>query len=189
MMDRTLKRACVVGLIAIVAGVLVPSGAVAKKCSAYKPAPPSSASANAEEAPSIKAHKVTDKATEKKPVTIEFAQEPGLWNPDGSEPIVDTSQFHNFQFESKKSSFLVHIRAEWMYPTASDLDFYLFNEDGIEVTSSATFSPFPPLNPGTGGEGFELMETGAANCTGFTLESRPYISPTGEAVTLKVWID
>ncbi|MGH2748421.1 MAG: hypothetical protein ACRDKB_10905 [Actinomycetota bacterium] len=96
--------------------------------------------------------------------------------------------FHNFQIVSKKKAVAITVRAEWSTPSLSDLDYYLFH-DGAEVGSSTTFNPFPRLFQNTGGEGFEQIRLrGRASCDGFTLESRPWFSPTGEDVTLKVWL-
>ncbi|MDQ4065118.1 MAG: hypothetical protein M3161_03635 [Actinomycetota bacterium] len=175
----------------LIAGLAPTHGlAAAKKCGAYKPAPPSSASANAATAADSEVHAVTEKNTEKNPLVVEYHQDPGLWTIDGSSALVDTSTFHNFQLATKTKIAVLNVRAEFRYPTTSDLDFYLFDRLGNEVGASASFSPLPALNPDNGGEGYEQIPAIAgARCEGFTLESRPYISPTGEDVTLKVWVD
>jgi hypothetical protein len=186
-------RAAAAALAVLVAVSMLSTSGVAqaaKGCPKYKPKPPASESGNAEAATKAKAHKVTDKATEKKPLVVEYHQDPGAWTVDGSTPIVDTSSFHNFQLVTKKKNPVLTVRAEFMYPTASDLDFYLFDAFGNQAGASASFSPYPPANPDNGGEGFEqIPEIYARSCDGFTLESRPYLSPTGEDVTLKVWVD
>jgi len=160
----------------------------AKPCKAFKPVAPQSPSAQADEALDAKVVKLTNKATADKPVTIEFAQPPGLWNPDGSGPIVDNSEFFNFQVLSKASTVELNLHVVWATPSASDIDEYLYSSSGIEVSSSVAFNPAPAVNPSTGGGGFEKITIGARRCDGFTLESRPFITP-GENVTIHAWLD
>lgn len=190
MSGRKLFRIAAVGSSAIVlAGTLAAPAAARKPCGKFKPSEPSSASGQTSEALEAKVVKVTDKATENKPITIEFHQDPGVWTLDGSEPVVDNSTFFNFQVVSKKGVALLNLRAEWRYPTTSDLDYYVFDRSGTEIASSTAFNPVPAVNPSTGGEGFEFIENmPAPRCDGFTLESRPWFSPTGEDVTLTVWL-
>lgn len=186
---RLFRIAAIVSSAAVLAGALAAPAAAGKGCGKFKPSEPASASGQTGEVLETKVVKVTDKATEKKPITIEFHQDPGAWHPDGSEPMVDNSTFFNFQVVSKKKLALLNLRADWGYPTASDLDYYLFDGTGTEIGSSTAFNPLPAVNQSTGGEGFEFIEgIPAPRCDGFTLESRPYLSPTGEDVTLTVWL-
>lgn len=186
---RLFRIAALASSAVVLAGALAAPAAARKGCGKFKPSEPASASGQTGEALEEKVVKVTDKATENKPITIEFHQEPGAWHPDGSEPMVDNSTFFNFQVVSKQKVALLNLHADWGAPTTSDLDYYLFDGTGTEIGSSTAFNPFPPLNPSTGGEGFEFIEgMPAPRCDGFTLESRPYLSPTGEDVTLTVWL-
>jgi hypothetical protein len=158
-----------------------------KACKAFKPVEPQSPSAERAEALEAEVVKLTDKATADKPVAIEFAQAPGLWA-DAETPIVEGSEFFNFQVVSKAATVELNLHVVWATPSASDIDEFLFSSSGTEVSSSVAFNPAPELNPSTGGEGFEHIAIGARRCDGYTLESRPFITP-GENVTIHAWLD
>jgi hypothetical protein len=175
--------------VTLLAGSLVAAiPAQAKKsCKPFKPGAPQSPSAEAEEAVDAEVNKVTDKATEKKPLTVEFTQAPGMWA-DAETAVVEGSEFLNFQVISKSASATLTIHVEWATPTASDIDEYLYASSGSLIAESTAFNPYPPLNESTGGEGFEHITVPVSSCDGLTLESRPFMT-AGEAMTLHAWLD
>ncbi|MGH2746674.1 MAG: hypothetical protein ACRDKB_01950 [Actinomycetota bacterium] len=153
---RMVRIAAIVSSAVVLAGAFATPAAARKGCGKFKPSEPASASGQTGEALEAKIVKVTDKATEKKPITIEFHQDSGAWHPDGSEPMVDNSTFFNFQVVSKKKLALLNLRADWGYPTASDLDYYLFDGTGNEIGSSTAFNPLPAVNQSTGRRGVRV---------------------------------
>jgi hypothetical protein len=175
--------------VALVSGALVTTPAHAgKSCKPFKPKAPQSPSAEKDEALDAKVIKLTDKATEKKPVTVEFSQGPGVWL-DAENALVENSEFFNFQVVSKAAMVELNLHVQWPTPSASDIDEYLFDAKGVQVAESNAFNPFPPLNQSTGGEGFEHISFPARRCDGFTLESRPFISPGEPSVTIHAWLN
>ena len=190
---RTIRSVAVLASAALVLGALVaaPAAAGKKKCARYAPAAPQSNADTAAEAPSAKVLKVTARATEAKPVTVELDQGPGFWIYDAElhqTPVIDSTQFVNVQVVGANKG--LYIRQEWATPSISDLDLYMYDVTGAEVGGSGAFNPapLPVISSQTGGMGYEQVSGfDAPNCTGFTIESRSYAT-TGETVTLKFWL-
>ena len=161
--------------------------AAPKKCKKFKPVEPDSASSEAGEATEQKVVKVTSKATEEKPVTLEFDHGPGMWLTADAPPIAEDSVFFNFQAEPKKLAKL-NVRIEWASPSPSDIDLYVYDQAGLALDESTTYNPVPQLTDNDDGDGFEqIVDLAAVRCAGFTVESR-VSSSLGEAMTIKVWL-
>jgi hypothetical protein len=155
-----------------------PAGAAKKKirCPAF--------SAGYEGAAEAETVKVTDKATEKKPLTIEFD------HPASLTVVADDYKYYNVQIFSKARAPGLYIREE--FNEMSDIDLYLYDEAGEEVASSGAFNPapIPGLTDagGNGGSGFESIPGFATErCAGFTIESHAYLTP-GTDVVMKIWL-
>ncbi|MDQ3955773.1 MAG: hypothetical protein M3285_09520 [Actinomycetota bacterium] len=181
---------------ALVGGSAAPASA-AKKCKRFKPAVPITDSPSAAEARKAKVVKVTDKFTESKPYKVEYTHGPAAWlAADPSDPVnaqtplVEDTKWFNIQVDSKKKFAGLYTRIEWAATPVSDMDLYIYDKTGSQTGVSGEWNTVPGtgLYTGDGGMGYEqVLGMGAADCGGFTIESRAYMSP-GEAMTLKVWL-
>ena len=188
---------------ALVAGAFaMPAAEAAKKkkklvCPAYAPAAPASPAAAAAEAPAVPAVKVTDKHTEEAPLEVTLEQGAGLWMyaPDPEAiitqiPVEDDTQFVNVQVYSKAPTTGLFVKQEWDAGSPDDLDLYMYDVTGTEVNTSGAFNaaPIEPVSTTTGGAGYEQISGhAAAQCDGYTLESRTYMTQ-GQTVTMKFWL-
>jgi hypothetical protein len=173
------RTAAVSASVALVFSALSAAPAEAKKkirCPAF--------SAGYEGAAEADTLKVTDKATEKKPLTVEFD------HPASLTVVADDYKYYNVQIFSKARATGLYIREE--FNEMSDIDLYLYDEAGEEVASSGAFNPapIPGLTDagGNGGSGFESIPGFATErCAGFSIESHAYMTP-GTDVALKIWL-
>ena len=177
---RITRVVAVFSAVALVGAVFAaPATAGKKKGKALKCG---SFAAGVEDAAEAELVKVTKKATEAKPVVIEFEHAPS---------IAEVHQEHlyfNVQVFGPSSG--LYIREE--FDDHSDIDLYLYNGAGEEVASSGAFNPLPIPGytdaGGNGGAGFESIPGHpAATCEGFTIESSAYAT-MGTPVTLKLWL-
>jgi len=167
--------------IALVGATFVSPAVAAKKgkapkCGQFAP--------GVEEAAEAEVLKVTPKATEAKPLVIEYEHGPALW------PKTEHLYF-NIQIFGPSSG--LYVRQE--FSDRHDLDLYLFDGAGEEVASSGAFNPTPvavgPLDFTSGGNGGTNYESingyPVATCEGFTIDSTNFASP-GTATVLKIWL-
>src|SRR5688500_17199738 len=132
---------------ALVAGVMAAPAAGAKgkalKCGAF--------ASGVEEAAEAELVKVTPKATEAKPVTIEYEHAASL------SPVSTEHIYYNVQVYGPSSG--LYILQE--FDDHSDIDLYLYDGAGEEVASSGAFNPAPIPGVtdagGNGGTGFESI--------------------------------
>ncbi|MGH2694637.1 MAG: hypothetical protein ACRDJJ_07430 [Actinomycetota bacterium] len=141
-------------------------------------------SAGYEDAAEAETIKVTDKATEKKPVTVEFDHPPSLV------AVADDYKYYNVQIFSKARQTGLYIREE--FNEVSDIDLFLYDEGGEEVASSGAFNPAPIPGltdaDGNGGSGYESISGFATErCAGFSIESHAFLTP-GTDVALTIWL-
>ncbi len=198
--SRTLRALMALLAATLVVGAFGPSTAVAKKkkpkkCPAFQPVEPDSNSEQTAEALEAEIQKITDKNTEAAPLVIEYEHGPALWNIDPQMPIVEDTQFFNFQIETKKKTPVgVYMLMEWP-GQVSDIDMYWYDKTGAEIYNSGAFNAVPVETPvydlsdgGAGGTGFESA-TGfpMLRCDGITLESRAFAT-NGEPMKLSVWL-
>lgn len=146
----------------------------ALKCGQFAP--------GVEEAAEAEVIKITKKATEAKPVVMEYEQGPAFY------PATSESTYFNIQVFGPSSG--LYIRQE--FDNRSDIDLYLLDGAGEEVASSGAFNPAPVPGVfdagGNGGTGFESINGyPAATCEGFTIDSTAYAT-FGTPVTLKIWL-
>lgn len=174
---RTLVAA--VATCALVAGVLAAPAAGAKKGRALKCGPFAS---GVEEAAEAELVKVTPKATEEKPVTIEYEHGASLY------PASTEHLYYNVQIYGPSRG--LYILQE--FDNHSDIDLYLFDAAGEEVASSGAFNPAPIPGVtdagGNGGIGYESINGyPVATCDGLTIESSAYAT-MGTPASLKIWL-
>ncbi len=186
-------------MIAVVASMLTlsvtPSGAASRpRCKPFRPSAVPETSEDGAPALDARVARVTDKATEEDPLVIEYEHELSY-----GVPLVitldDDEEFFNFQVVSKRAAPGLHLRAEWDPVPHSDIDLYLHDRRGKQVTYSNAWN-VPVLDnvfdqvyyQGRGGLGYEYIEGyPVANCGGYTLMSETALSP-GTSVTLTVWL-
>ena len=175
---RPIRAVALVAVLALAAGsVLMPVAHAGKKKKALKCPAFASAVEGAEEA---ELFKVTPKATEEKPVVIEYEHGSAFPGP-GQEHL-----YFNIQVYGPASG--LYIRQE--FDNQSDIDLYLYDAAGEEVASSGAFN-FAPVGPfssdGNGGSGYESINGfPVETCDGFTIDSDAYAT-FGTAATLKIW--
>jgi len=176
---RTLRIARFVAIGAAIAlvGATFASPAVAKKGKKLKC--PAFASA-VEGAAEAKVLKVTPKATEEKPVVVEYEHGPALY-PETEHVYANVQVF---------GSGGLYILQE--FDNHSDIDLYLFDGAGEEVASSGAFNPAPVPGVfdagGKGGTGYESINGHpVSTCEGFTIDSTAYAT-LGTPATLKIWL-
>lgn len=198
---RTVRSFAVLASVALLVGAFAAGPAEAKKkkkkkapaCATYAPAAPASPAAAAADAPKQTVVQVTPAATEAAPVKVELDQGPGLWayGPDLNQlPVVDDTQFVNLQVSGAPAGAGLYIRQEWSASSPDDLDMYVYDASGTEVTNSGAFNaaPVPPVSSTSGGLGYEQVSGFAVpNCMGVTVESRTYLTE-GQAVTISAWL-
>ncbi len=128
--------------------------------------------------------RVTDRATEKRPVTVEFDVAPSLWwwayTLRG--PLVgESARYYRLQIDSSRYRSL-HLRLEWGSPTPDDFDLYLYDTNGQMVAWSEAANIEPNRN------GFEYISGYAGRrCEVFVIEILPMLTP-GRTVTLSAWL-
>lgn len=188
------RRTMIVVSVALFVGAtLVGTPATAKKsgkCPRFEPVPPSTASTRDDDIATQPVTRVTDAATEKKPVVVEFEQEASVWwyaYNQGRGPIVDGSRYFNIQVDTKKEVTGLHVRLEW--PIAPlELDLYMYYEYGDMAAWSESTNALPTGTDGTGGPGFEYIAGyPVARCTGFVIEDNAMWT-TPQTAQLKLWL-
>ena len=202
-----MKRVVVISMLVVAVANLSAVGGTAlagSSCKAFKPVAPDSASSNAADATKTKVIQVTDKATEKKPIVVEYSHGPAVADQSLGESttgdpqsmmLLEDARFFNFQVASKARAAAVNIRIEWGSPSPSDIDLRLYGGSGSEIDSSVAFNPiyndaYQAAFGGDDDNGMEqLLDVILTRCYGFTVESRPAWSPGEDAVTLKVWLN
>ncbi|HWC14755.1 MAG TPA: hypothetical protein VG929_09180 [Actinomycetota bacterium] len=132
---------------------------------------------------------VTEKATPKKPLVIEYEHGPSLYAL--TEPVVEDTRFFNIQIATSSKEAELTIRQEWEWPSAHDFDLLLFTSSGQLVAESSNVGLFPgadPWNPDAG-PGYESIKyLRVERCDGYTIESKPFFTP-GANVRLLIWLD
>lgn len=177
---RIARLVAVCAVVTLVAGIFVAPAAVAKKkskgvkCGAFTP--------GVEEAAEAELIKVTPKATEEKPVVVEYEHAASLY------PVSSEHLYYNVQVYGPSSG--LYILQE--FDNYSDIDLYLMDAAGEEAASSGAFNPAPIPGAtdagGNGGSGFESINGHpVATCDGFTIDSSAYAT-MGTPVTLKIWL-
>jgi hypothetical protein len=192
---RIVRSLALIATASLVLGAFAAVPADAKKrkkkpkgCATFAPVEPqgsgSGETAEALEAPVVQ---VTSAATEEAPIVVEYEHGPALWETVTQTPLQEDTAFFNFQVVGTGG---LHLRMD--FGAESDIDMYLYDAAGTRVASSgaANQAPVPGVLDanGNGGTGFESIPGwSAANCDGFTVESRAFMSP-GTPVTLTAWL-
>ena len=192
MSDQFRCLAVVAALCVVGAGLTVApaSARQSSECSKFRPSPIVTDSERGLQAPDQPITWVTDRATKKKPIVIEFDQEPAVWwyavNERG--PLVDGNRYFNVQVDTRHRSVLLYARLEWPL-AAQEFDLYMYNEDGVAVAWSEAFNQAPAEATGdSGGPGFEFIAGyPSRRCEGFTLENNAMWA-TPQKVQLKLWL-
>jgi hypothetical protein len=188
------RRMMILASVALLVGAtLMSTPATAKKsekCPRFKPVPPETSSARAQEVPDLPVLRVTDRASAKKPLIVEFDQEASVWwyaHSQGRGPIVDGNRYFNIQVDTKKEVTGLHVRLEW--PIAPlELDLYMYYEYGSLAAWSESTNAAPAGTDGTGGPGFEYIQGfPVARCTGFVIEDNAMWT-TPQSAQLKLWL-
>lgn len=181
--SRVRALSCAAGVLLLVGAVgaegLAGPGKKGKKkrpCPAFAP--------GVEDAQEAETLKVTRKATEKKPLAIEFEHGPA------APEVATESLYFNLQVQPKAKQTGLYLRLE--FDDQSDVDLYLYDESGEEAAVSGAFNPAPIPGAtdagGNGGPGFESIPGhAAARCEGFSVESRAYLTQ-GTPAVLKAWL-
>lgn len=188
---RFMRTVAVVGMSALVLGAFVAAPADAKKkkkkkaaaCAAFQPGEAGT------DKPLVK---VTDAATEEKPVVQTVTLEPSL-----SEGLVDEAShdYFNVQVDSKAKDAGLYVLFE--FPMRRDYDLELLHTDGSYAARSHDFnlmySPDPRTyhNEGHGGEATDhsekLVGIRTSDCGGWTVETVNWLGEGGE-FEVKVWL-
>lgn len=180
-------------VMALLAGGLVSAPVAAKqqrsRCPKSRPVPPETESERASEVPKLPVTVVTDRATEEKPVVIEFDQEASVWWYAYTErgPIIDGNEYFNIQIDTRKRIVGLHARLEWPL-LVEELDLYMYEGPSMVAWSEA-FNQLPAEATGaSGGPGFEYIAGyPVSRCEGFTLEDNAmWASP--QKAQLKLWL-
>ena len=204
MQSRTVKMLALLAGLALVVGAFGAGSTAAKKkkkkkkppvaaCPAFAAKPPGadSESLQKDKVPAATLVKVTEAATEAKPVEVKLEHGQALWSPTQT-PIQEDTEFVRLQVQSKTPTAGLYIRQEWAAPSLSDLDLYLTDKAGEEVAASGTSNvspvPIPAGGQDTGAQGFESISGFAAlKCGDYVIKSRPFTT-AGEDVTIKIWL-
>lgn len=191
MKARSARTFAVVASVAMIVGAFAaaPADAAKKKKKKLSCAPATSPIEAAAEAPLVR---VTAKATEEKPIVVEFEHPSSLVQEHEALPDTQDEQYVNIQVVSKASEGL-YIKEE--FDDRHDIDLYLYNGAGEEVASSGAFNPAPvsagPADLSSGGNGGENFESipgfEAAPCELYTAESIAYATP-GTPVKMSIWV-
>jgi len=178
---RTLRTISALASVGLLVGAMTagPADAAKKKkkklvCDAFTP--------GVEDAAEAEVVKITPKATEKKPVVIEFEHA-------GSAPVAaQDHQWFNVQVYSKTPTAGLWIKDE--FSDRHDIDLYLYNSAGEEVALSGGFNPLPEVGGDSDGNATTNSEQipgyPAGQCEGYTIESVGFLTP-GTDATLSIW--
>ena len=189
---RSLRPLTAAVCLALVAGAFVAGPAQAgKKKKKFSCAPATAAapteghSSNAEEAAEAEVVNVTAAHTEEAPLVIEYEHGPAL------DPVAEDTLYFAFQVVSKTPGAGVYVLQEWE-GSMSDIDLYMYDSGGTEVSYSGAYNPAPipgaTDSGGNGGQGYESIPGYPADpCSPYTLESKAYAT-MGEPMTLKIWL-
>lgn len=158
------------------------------RCAAFQPAQPDSPASQSAEALDAPVVVVGPSATEESPLTIDYSHGPAFW--ELGHRVQEDEVFFNLQVKTPTRRGL-HVRIDFANGEVNEADLFLYNEQGQRVASSATFGLSGPVgfsDPGNGGVGYDYIPGyRAANCGGFTVESRALWGPGGNA-TLSLWL-
>ena len=175
---RITRLVAVLAAMTLVAALSVAPAAAKKskgvKCPAF--------TSGVEDAADAELLKITPKATEAKPITIEYEHAASLY------PASTEHLYYNVQVFGPSGG--LYILQE--FDNYSDIDLYLLDGAGEEVASSGAFNPAPIPGytdaDGNGGTGFESIKGHpVSTCDGFTIDSSAYAT-MGTPVTLKIWL-
>lgn len=176
--QRTIKTLSVLASVGLLAGAFAagPADAAKKKkklvCDTFTP--------GVEDAAEAEVVKITSKATEEKPVVIEFEHA-------GSLPVAADHQWFNVQLYSSTPSAGLWIKDE--FSDRHDIDLYLYNAAGEEVALSGGFNTVPEAHDSDGNatsNSEQIPGFPTAQCEGYTIESVGYLTP-GTDATLSIW--
>jgi hypothetical protein len=185
-MRKAMRAVALVATAALVAGAFfaVPAEAAKKKkkavkCSAFTP--------GIEEAKEAKVVTIPKTATEKKPIKIEYEHGPaGPSNPITGDDLLNEWIYFNIQSTGPTSG--LYIKQE--FSDHHDIDLYLYDAAGEEVTHSGGFNvaPVGPFSDdGKAGTNYESISgVATSTCTGYTIGSNAYLT-YGTPVTLSIW--
>ncbi|MFN2526842.1 MAG: hypothetical protein ABR505_11365 [Actinomycetota bacterium] len=200
MSSRIFKSFAFASLAGLVASAVVAAPtAAAAACPKYKPKEPVSDSENRADAQLAKVVKITDKATEAKPLVIDYEHGPAFWfiqdpvDGEGQRALIEDTKWFNIQVDSKARDVGLYIRQQWEPNSPDDMDLYLYDKSGGAYGQSATFNWAEAAAPGTlgggdGGLGYEqVLGLLVSRCQGLTIESRAFTTP-GRAMQLVIWL-
>lgn len=187
-------RVLVAGLTSLLVGLVFAPGAggAPRGCPDWKPKVPSEAlSPKASDVPDEEIVTVTDKATKKNPIVIEYEHGPAVWWWAGSErgPLIDDTRYFNVWVDSKKSWAGLHMKVEWDPVRPDELDLYVYDQSGFRTAWSENFNQWEgDLPVGSGAKGYEYVDgLPMEDCSGVTIESLP-MWWAGQDVRLLLWL-
>lgn len=188
MKSRSVRTLAVLASVGLIVGAFAaaPADAAKKKkkkkgvsCATFTP--------GMEEAAEAEVVKITPAASEDKPVVIEYEHGPaGPSIPIVGHPGLTESLYFNIQLYGSSDKGL-WIKQE--FSDRHDLDLYLYNEAGDEVTHSGGFNTLPQAydSDGNATENSEnIPGYPGEQCAGYTIQSTAYLTP-GTDVTLSIW--
>lgn len=137
--------------------------------------------------------RVTDAATEEKPIEISFTHGPAV----GALLVRNLADLKNFpiQVVTKKRLVGLHARLEWGTPSVDEIDLILRSTSGDYLAADdGTNVPLPlddddyPEEAGLSGMGYEYIAGYATStCAPYVVQSEALRS-AGRDVTLKLWL-
>ncbi|MFN2588690.1 MAG: hypothetical protein ABR613_11310 [Actinomycetota bacterium] len=192
-----MKRQTTAGLAVLILTILSSSALTsgtaqgAEACKKFRPR-----SVEDQDVSKIPVLRVTDAATEKNPVTVEYQHGP-TFDVAGVTVQRDWRLF-NFLVDSRKRLVGLYVRIEWPTPSISDIDLYVYGETGKMLAWSEWFNnpvvdeAWGTANPtywgGHGGMGYEsVLGLEVRGCYGISVWSDAARSK-GDEMTLKLWL-
>lgn len=191
MTSRWIRTVAVLGSVGLIVGAFAaaPADAAKKKKKGVTCAPFETSFEPAAEAEVVR---VTEAATEEKPIVVEFSHPASIVQEHPALPDTQDEQYVNIQVVSKAATGL-YIKDE--FSSRHDIDLYLYDSAGEEVDSSGGFNTLPvtigPVDFTSGGRAGENYESivgfPADPCAGYTAESVAFASP-GTDGTFSIWL-
>lgn len=189
--SRVVRSLALIATASLVLGAFVaaPAEAAKKKKKPFTCAPFTPGLEAAAEAPVVR---VTEAATEEKPIVVEAEHPASLVQEHSALPDTQDEQYVNIQIVSKASQGL-YIKEE--FNSRHDIDLHLYDAAGEEVDSSGGFNPTPVkvgildfTSGGRAGENYEsIVGFPADSCAGYTAESVAFATP-GTPIKFSIWL-
>lgn len=200
MKSRSIRTLAVLASAGLIVGAFAagPADAAKKKkkkpatCAEFAPPPVQSGGTTGSQAVEAEVTQVTTAHTADAPLVIEFDHGVAVWEPGTHTPVQEDAKYFGLQLPPGIPQTALTVRIDWATPSPSDVDLYLYDDQGVEVGNSGAFNfaPVPGVLDagGNGGMGFESIPALPADqCSGFVVESQAFLTQ-GEAMTLTVFL-